>query len=350
MPGSVEPPGDDLAEAIEAQRHKSPTITSTDCPPHKLEETTKAHKYLSDEDPCNHFPFGDLPAELVLRINDFLPNVARLSLAAACKNFRKLIPPPAGLVDAWPKDPREALARLLQKEKKQRADIASRREFVKYVKRDAFNRAVRFERSGVNDTLKACCRCFKTHPTKAFSNAQLALPPERRQCLGQEVALQLCKHKSLKMDFPEHEDKLIQCGESDCQSYSSWCRRSLFNASDRGAVSIHSSRPVLQLENGKFYLGNDIRTQLAQKRPEICPHTVLSPHHFAGIENLEITSEVRMHRTSLWQHTERCTNPNCKTEFRLLLTSRICVYVERIVGTLEDATDPAWTSQCGLKV
>ncbi|KAK8169516.1 hypothetical protein IWX90DRAFT_413942 [Phyllosticta citrichinensis] len=306
----------------------------------------QSDQQLSSNHRHDTFRLGELPLELVFRVNDYLPIASSLSLAATCKGLGQLLDCKTGQAL---RELRE-FCKSLAYPQNRKAWLTPRIEFAEFLQRDAVSRAIRLEQSRENQTLRACSICARLHPRSAFSPAQLFTPPEARKCRGgEEKVFRLCQHTGLDWDFPSKlapkGHRYVFCQSCGDGAFSNWSR--LATRAGRW-IRIDTYRNILKWEEGKIIFGNDIRNQLGQMRQYVCPHTVTSSDQFAGIEDIKFVPGST--RLTLSGFSEHCVYPGCQTSLHLFFRANRAVdlFVERSVGCMEDATDPEWLIQCGL--
>ncbi|KAK7550458.1 hypothetical protein JOL62DRAFT_255761 [Phyllosticta paracitricarpa] len=315
-------------------------------------DTVPLHKAPGVHGQHGTLALGDFPAEILISINDHLPIESSLSLAATCKDLRQLLLPRIEQAARKGLDRTKIRLHLILKT----SDIPYCRPFLDYLKRDSFARAIEFERRNEGGPLRACSVCAKLHDACAFSATQLVQPPETRECGAvQGEVFRLCKHQGMAWNFPRNTREYGQyltctiCGDG---MFSYWNRRRHegYISRTHGAVTIRVRWTLLMLEEGETITGKDVSNRLGQLCRKVCPHTVTQSDHFVNINNFKFENKIpSTDYITLFGCVERCTYPGCKTEFYLnRVAHEIELVVERDVGLMEDATDPAWLVQCGL--
>ncbi|KAK7535672.1 hypothetical protein IWX46DRAFT_629670 [Phyllosticta citricarpa] len=310
--------------------------------PHKIDPhddiaaVSRALRRFKFDDPRDKFPLGSLPAELVRQIDDHLPTASSLSLAASCKDLRRLLRPTTS-----------------------RADHASRQVFARYLERDAIARTAKRERFSTHDFSRACAACAELHNVACFSGTQLLCSPKTRKCRGHEAVLRLCEHIALSWDFLRNTKDYRggQCVERDCGMVWSNPRRERVSLRCAGNI-IYVNLRISSLRRGAMLCVQDIRVTLGQLCFRICPHTITNSDLFAdladlkeNIEGLEREGE----RSSRCCMTEpgNCSYPDCHTrffiEFSLTAFSiHIHLIIERAIGDSKSANNRQWLIQCGI--
>ncbi|KAK7533947.1 uncharacterized protein J3D65DRAFT_604987 [Phyllosticta citribraziliensis] len=317
--------------------------------PHSDQPLSSNHRH-------DTFRLGELPPELVFRVNDYLPTASSLSLAATCKGLRQLL-------DSKTKQALrefEVFRKSLKSRQDRKALLTPRNEFLGFLRRDALSRAASFERGRENEALRVCSFCARLHSRSAFCAGQLMQPPETRKCRGvEEGAFRMCQHVGFEWNSLRTTPSFTRfdCQKCDRRTYSFHERANvpLWNQEPYVHFQLRTYRRILSYEPGTEVYGKDIRSRLGELCLNLCPHTVTSSKHFACIQNMEFVRDVR-EATCVGQ--ELCIYPGCKTTFYLswhtpwtIVGSRrgtISIVTERNLGRLEDATDPDWLIQCGL--
>ncbi|KAK8247038.1 hypothetical protein HDK90DRAFT_539501 [Phyllosticta capitalensis] len=321
-----------------------------------ITELTTSLKRLSFDDERDCFALGDLPSELVWEIGKQLPMESRLALAATCKDFQSLL-----------------------HTKIKDADVISRATFLQSLDRDNLTRAVEWEKSGEADSIRACAGCHHLHWIAAFSSAQLFQQPRQRKCRGREGRFRVCEHITLSWDeimqMPLSKDPLdTEDGDEmdsdifSCQECSTRGGEGFYGIShswldpSRCGLWLHKTYKVttcqriltigeLQSINGKV-----VREKLGDLRWRICPHTVTSSEHFAGLEEIEFyhlvtvldIDELEDLQSALGKFCGNCSDPRCETIFYLGANgSGIYLWTRRDLGYLNNVNDDVWLVQCG---
>ncbi|KAK8258004.1 hypothetical protein IWZ00DRAFT_559462, partial [Phyllosticta capitalensis] len=308
------------------------------------------------------FPLGDFPPEIVLEVAQCLPMESRHALARTCKDLYHLLEPSFNSFDE-----------------------TARNTFLGFLDRDDLARAIEFERSGKDESFRACAGCKRLHSIEAFSEIQLFQQPRVRKCRGREGKFQLCEHfaisweKAIKISLSFHpfsEDPDlglgIACGKCQKHLHSCYLIKSYHWHSrpiDLGqsgflhhkTFQITTYRQLTLVVPGLTINGARIRRILGERRWQVCPHTVTSAEQFYDLRHLQFQGtcvngplQIKNSRSlqeSLWNVYECCKDPGCVTEFWIeVQENKIFLVANRDLGALtkDDPNHYDWLVQCGL--
>ncbi|KAK8171069.1 hypothetical protein BKA80DRAFT_305884 [Phyllosticta citrichinensis] len=107
----------------------------------------QSDQQLSSNHRHDTFRLGELPLELVFRVNDYLPIASSLSLAATCKGLGQLLDCKTGQAL---RELRE-FCKSLAYPQNRKAWLTPRIEFAEFLQRDAVSRAIRLEQNCIQE-------------------------------------------------------------------------------------------------------------------------------------------------------------------------------------------------------
>ncbi|KAK7533946.1 uncharacterized protein J3D65DRAFT_678941 [Phyllosticta citribraziliensis] len=314
------------------KRRRLTAGTHKKAPNDDLAKATRALRRFHFDDPRDKLPLGEFPREIVRQIGDHLPVDSLLSLAATCKNLKRLLRPVTKHLEV---------------------DRTSRQTFARFLERDAISRTAARERASVHDYMRACSACMKLHHVVDFSATQLLQSPKTRKCRGQEAVLRLCEHMTVSWEFlrKSEMDWSQICHDFGCMLRCKKERPGIMTSpSQTHDIAVVARFTLSTFKRGATVYEKDIRASLGRLGFRICPHTVTNSNQFADLEGLEVNHKPEEYR--ILGAFEKCPDSSCSTRFRVdahprLFSTSIELVIERIVGALVYADDTDWLVQCG---